>query len=131
MNKWKLPRLISNGMILAQKQKCRIWGWDVPGRKVTVSFLDEEYHTITDAEGRWQLQMREHTSGGPYVMRIYDDAGNESVIDNILIGDVWFCSGQSNMELPMERVKDKYPEEIANCDNPFIHSPVSSSSRGP
>ena len=122
MNKWKLPRLISNGMILAQKQKCRIWGWDTPGRKVTVSFLDEEYHTITDAEGRWQLQMREHTSGGPYVMRIYDDAGNESVIDNILIGDVWFCSGQSNMELPMERVKDVFPEEFIHCNTPFIRA---------
>jgi len=122
MTKWKLPRLISDGMVLQQKQRCRIWGWDAPGRKVSVSFLDEEYHTVTDAEGRWQLQMREHTSGGPYVMRIYDDAGNETVIDNILIGDVWFCSGQSNMELPMDRVKDMYPEDIINCNNPFIRS---------
>ncbi len=122
MTEWKLPRLISNGMVLAQKQKCRIWGWDAPGRKVSVSFLDKEYHTITDTEGRWQLQIQEHTSGGPYVMRIYDDAGNESVIDNVLIGDVWFCSGQSNMELPMERVKDMYPEEIINCNNPFIRT---------
>ena len=122
MTEWKLPRLISNGMVLAQKQKCRIWGWDAPGRKVSVSFLDEEYHTFTDAEGRWQLQMREHTSGGPYVMRIYDDAGNESVIENVLIGDVWFCSGQSNMELPMERVKDAFPEEFIHCNNPFIRS---------
>jgi len=122
MTDWKLPRLISDGMVLAQKQKCRIWGWDAPGRKVSVSFLDEEYHTITDTEGRWQLQIQEHASGGPYVMRIYDDAGNESVIDNVLIGDVWFCSGQSNMELPMERVKDMYPEEIINCNNPFIRT---------
>ena len=122
MTEWKLPRLISNGMVLAQKQKCRIWGWDAPGRKVSVSFLDEEYHTFTDAEGRWQLQMREHTSGGPYVMRIYDDAGNESVIENVLIGDVWFCSGQSNMELPMERVKDAFPEEFIHCNNPFIRA---------
>ena len=122
MTKWKLPRLISDGMVLAQKQKCRIWGWDAPGRKVSVSFLDDEYHTFTDAEGRWQLQMREYTSGGPYVMRIYDDAGNESVIENILIGDVWFCSGQSNMELPMERVKDMFPEDIIHCNNPFIRS---------
>ena len=122
MTEWKLPRLISSGMVLAQKQKCRIWGWDAPGRKVTVSFLDEEYHTVTDTEGRWQLQMREYTSGGPYVMRIYDAAGNESVIDDIVIGDVWFCSGQSNMELPMERVKDRYPDEIVNCNNPFIRT---------
>lgn len=122
MKEWKLPRLISNGMVLAQKQKCRIWGWDAPGRKVSVSFLGEEYRAVTDESGRWQLLLQEHTSGGPHVMRIYDDAGNESVIENILIGDVWFCSGQSNMELPMERVKDMYPEEITNCNNPFIRT---------
>ena len=122
MNKWKLPRLISDGMVLAQKQKCRLWGWDAPGRKVSVSFLGEEYHTVTDTEGRWQLQMHEHTSGGPYVMRIYDDAGNESVIENVVIGDVWFCSGQSNMELPMERVKDAFPDDIIHCNNPFIRT---------
>lgn len=122
MTKWKLPRLISDGMILQQKQKCRIWGWNAPGRKVTVLFLDKEYQTVTDGEGRWQLQIAEHTSGGPYVMKIHDDAGNESVIDNVLIGDVWFCSGQSNMELPMERVKDMYPEEVIHCNTPFIRS---------
>ena len=122
MNKWKLPRLISDGMVLAQRQKCRLWGWDAPGREVSVSFLDEEYHTVTDTEGRWQLQMHEYTSGGPYVMRIYDDAGNESVIENVLIGDVWFCSGQSNMELPMERVKDAFPDDIIHCNNPFIRT---------
>lgn len=122
MTEWKLPRLISDGMILQQKQKCRIWGWDAPGRKVSVSFLGKEYETFTDSDGRWKVLLQEHTSGGPHVMRIYDDAGNESVIENILIGDVWFCSGQSNMELPMERVKDRYPEEIVNCNNPFIRT---------
>jgi len=122
MNKWKLPRLISNGMVLAQKQKCRLWGWDAPGRKVSVSFLDEEYHTIADDTGRWQLQIHEHASGGPYVMRIFDDAGNESVIENVVIGNVWFCSGQSNMELPMERVKDMFPDELIHCNNPFIRA---------
>ena len=55
-------------------------------------------------------------------MRIYDDAGNESVIENVLVGDVWFCSGQSNMELPVERVKDAFPEEFVHCSNPFIRT---------
>jgi hypothetical protein len=54
-------------------------------------------------------------AGGPYDMQI--DAGNHITIKNILIGDVWVCSGQSNMELPMERVKDKYPAIIAAANN--------------
>ena len=122
MNKFRLPRLISDGMILQQKKKCRIWGFYEPGRKVMISFLGEEYVTSADEQGRWEVLLNESLPGGPYTMLISDDDGNEKVIDNILIGDVWFCSGQSNMELPMQRVKDKYPKEIESCDNPSIRT---------
>ena len=66
--------------------------------------------------------MQETEAGGPYAMDIRDDAGNETVIKDILVGDVWICAGQSNMELPMERVKDRYPKEIADCTNPAIRT---------
>lgn len=120
MEELKLSRLISDGMILQQRKKCKIWGFDVPGRKVMVTFLGEEYVTAADEKGNWEVELKEQDWGGPYVMLISDDAGNEKIIENILIGEVWFCSGQSNMELPMERVKDKYPEEIRACANPAI-----------
>ena len=55
-------------------------------------------------------------------MDIRDDAGNEATIEDILVGDVWICAGQSNMELPMERVKDRYPKEIEDCENPAIRT---------
>lgn len=122
MTEWKLPRLISDGMILQQKQKCRIWGRTLPAGLVRVTFLGEVYEALADKEGKWQVCLKELLPGGPYTMHICDNAGNESVIENVLIGDVWFCSGQSNMELPMERVKDAYPEEMGNCDNPFIRT---------
>lgn len=122
MEELKLSRLISDGMILQQRKKCKIWGFDVPGRKVMVSFLGEEYVTAADEKGNWEVELKEQDWGGPYVMLISDDAGNEKIIENILIGEVWFCSGQSNMELPMERVKDKYPEEIRACANPAIRT---------
>lgn len=122
MEELKLSRLISDGMILQQRKKCKIWGFDVPGRKVMVSFLGEEYVTAADEKGNWEVELKEQDWGGPYVMLISDDAGNEKIIENILIGEVWFCSGQSNMELPMERVKDKYPEEIRDCANPAIRT---------
>ena len=122
MNELQLPRLISDGMVLQKNRKCRIWGWDIPGRKVLVSFLGKEYIVITDEQGKWEVQLKENLPGGPYAMWISDDAGNEKIIEDILVGDVWFCSGQSNMELPMERVKDKYPGEIAECTNSAIRT---------
>lgn len=100
MSEWKLPRLISNGMVLQQKKRVRIWGFDKPGRKVMVAFLGEEYVALTDREGVWEIWMQETEAGGPYTMDIRDDAGNETVIKDILVGDVWICAGQSNMELP-------------------------------
>lgn len=122
MSGWKLPRLISNGMVLQQKKKVRIWGFDEPGRKVMVSFLGEEYIALTGSDGIWQVWMKETQPGGPYTMYMNDDAGNEAAITDILVGDVWICAGQSNMELPMERVKDRYPDEIACCENPAIRT---------
>ncbi len=122
MKELKLPRLISDGMILQQKKKIHIWGSDQPGRRVMVSFLGEEYVALTDENGQWEIWLGEAAYGGPYTMQISDNGGTEIVITDILIGDVWLCSGQSNMELPMERVKDRYPEEIKNCDNPAIRT---------
>lgn len=122
MNKLILPRLISDGMILQREQKCRIWGFDVPGRSIEVSFLGVCYKAVTDDEGEWMISLPELSAGGPYTMTVKDEVGNEITIDNILVGDVWFCSGQSNMELPMARVKDAYPKEVANCTNPAIRT---------
>lgn len=117
MKTLRLPRLISDGMILQQKKKARIWGWDEPGRKVTVSFRGMDYFCEADEKGAWEVLLNESEPGGPYEMRIFDDAGEERHIDDILAGDVWMCSGQSNMELPMRRVLDRYPQEPEQCGN--------------
>lgn len=122
MNKWKLPRMISDGMVLQQKKRIRIWGFDEPGRKVLVSFLGEEAVAVTDEEGLWETWLSEKEPGGPYMMYFRDDAGNETAVADVLVGDVWICAGQSNMELPMERVKDRYPEETADCANSSIRT---------
>lgn len=122
MNTLKLPRLISDGMILQQKKRVRIWGWDEPERLVTVAFLEKEYTTSVRGDGYWEIFMEGLEPSKTCEMYISDDAGNERTIKDILIGDVWLCSGQSNMELPMRRVSDKYPDEIKNCDNPCIRT---------
>lgn len=122
MNTLALPRLISDGMILQQKKKVHIWGWDEPGRKITVSFLDRAYSCEADENGGWEVFLDEQTPGGPYEMRILDSAGEERNLRDVLVGDVWMCSGQSNMELPMRRVLDRYPCEPEQCDNTFIRT---------
>ncbi len=122
MEKLKLPRLISDGMILQQKKKVRIWGEDEPGRKVTVSFLGTDYTADVNEDGAWQIFLTQMDAGGAYQMKIRDDAGEERTIQNILIGDVFMCSGQSNMELPIARVMDQYPDEIKTCTNTKIRT---------
>lgn len=115
MKALRLPRLIGDGMVLQQKKKVRIWGEDEPGRQIALSFLDKKYCGVTGADGIWELFLQESEPGGPYVMRIRDDAGEEKTVQDILVGDVWMCSGQSNMELPMRRVIDRYPQELEQC----------------
>lgn len=118
----RLPRLISDGMVLQQKKKVHIWGWDEPGLVVMVSFMGKEYTAVADEKGVFSLYMDAVSAGGPYIMEIRDAQGNERVIDDIWVGDVWICTGQSNMELPMARVKDRFPEEIKTCANRAIRT---------
>ncbi len=122
MNELRLPRLISDGMVLQQKKRVRIWGFDKPGRRVAISFLEKEYEAAVDEEEYFEIFLEGLKAGGPYRMIFRDDAGGEIRVENILIGDVWMCSGQSNMELPMMRVRDRYPKEIDDCDNDCIRT---------
>jgi sialate O-acetylesterase len=114
----KLPRLISDNMVLQRNTPIRIWGWAAPREQVRIRFMGKEYSTTTTPEKTWTLTLPAVKAGGPYDMDI--DASNHLTIKNILIGDVWVCSGQSNMELPMERVKEKYPQVIAQSKNDVI-----------
>lgn len=114
----RLPRLIGNNMVLQRDAPLRIWGWAAPGEAVQVDFIQQQFHTTTGSNGKWAITIPPQKAGGPYDMRI--SGSNILQLDNILIGDVWLCSGQSNMELSMERLKDKYPQLIATASNPQI-----------
>lgn len=112
-----LPRLIRDGMVLRRGEKVNIWGFAPPGEKIEVAFLKEEKETVTGKDGKWVVSFYDLLPGGPYEMIITSDSGEEVVLKDILIGDVWISSGQSNMELPMNRVRDRYPEDFADCTN--------------
>ncbi len=114
----KLPRLISDNMVLQRDAKLTVWGWASPGEKVSVQFNNKTYSAATGADSTWKVTLPAQKAGGPYDMEV--KGSNQILIKNILIGDVWVCSGQSNMELPMERVKEKYAAVIAQSANPAI-----------
>jgi len=114
----KLPRLISDGVVFQRDIKLKVWGWASAKEDVSLLFKDKVYKTSADENGRWELSIPNQPSGGPFEMTF--KGKNEITIHNILFGDVWVCSGQSNMELTMDRVKDKYGSVIANSENANI-----------
>ncbi|MBC6992389.1 sialate O-acetylesterase [Hymenobacter sp. BT491] len=114
----RLPRLISDGMILQRDAKVSIWGWAAAGEAVTVKFSGQTYRATTGPDGKWTIALPALKAGGPYEMNL--DASNHLTVKDILVGDVWVCSGQSNMETPMSRVRDRYPDAVAQANNPMI-----------
>ena len=113
--KIKLPTLVSDGMVFQRNQKLNIWGKADANEKVEVKFLNKNYKTSADQNGNWKIVLPEQKAGGPYTMII-----NEITLKDILIGDVYLASGQSNMELPMRRLTPLYADEIKNADNQNI-----------
>lgn len=116
----RLPKLISDGMILQRDAKVSVWGWADSGENVKLTIDENSYITQADENGDWKIVLKKHAAGGPYNMVL--TASNRVEIKNILFGDVWLCSGQSNMELPMRRVKPLYEEEIRSANNPNIRT---------
>ena len=111
----KLPRLISDGMILQRETPVKIWGWASKNETIILKFQGQSYKTKADKTGSWKIELPAQTAGGPHTMEI-----NKIVLKNILFGDVWLCSGQSNMELPISRVLDLYRDEVKDVSNDNI-----------
>ncbi len=114
----RLPKLVGDGMVLQRETPVNIWGWAAAGEKVTLRFNNLSFHTETLPDGKWQITLPPQKAGGPFEIEIL--ASNKLVLKDILFGDVWLCSGQSNMEYPMNRLADKYAAEIAGCENSNI-----------
>jgi sialate O-acetylesterase len=118
MSQVRLPRLISDGMVLQRDADVRIWGWASKGEKVSVRFVGSSSTTTASDNGEWSVVLAKQRAGGPYQMQII--ASNSVTISDVMIGDVWVCSGQSNMELSMTRAQPLYGREIAESTNPSI-----------
>ena len=100
--KVELPSIISDNMVLQQNADVALWGWTEPGRKVKVSasWTKKTASVVAGEDGKFMVRIPTVAAGGPYTLTFND--GDKTVLSNILLGEVWFCSGQSNMEMPME-----------------------------
>lgn len=115
----RLPDLIGDRMVLQRDTELKIWGWADLGEKVTVRFHGEHYYTEAGADGKWLVTLPAQQAGGPFLMEI-----NEIIIRDILIGDVWLCSGQSNMETPIARLTDRFAEINVSNNHMIRHFKV-------
>jgi sialate O-acetylesterase len=120
----KLPALISDNMVLQQGRQVAIWGTADAGEQVTVSMGEQKQTATADSNGKWQVELGPLKQGGPFEMTV---AGKNTItIHNVLVGEVWVCSGQSNMEFAVWNhgvfggVKNA-EEEVAAANYPMIH----------
>ena len=104
-----LPRLLSDGCVLQRRKSIHIWGWDTPGVRVTAKLDGVVGNVETSDNGRFDIYLPAREGGGPYDLTVSDSEGDSITVKDVMIGIVWFCSGQSNMEFPGARVADKYP----------------------
>ena len=100
-----LADIFGSNMVLQRESNVRIWGKSDTAKsniKVTTSWDKKAYSTVADSEGRWEVEVVTPKAGGPYTVVVEEKKGERVVLDNVLIGEVWICSGQSNMEMPMK-----------------------------
>jgi sialate O-acetylesterase len=95
-----LPKFFSNHMVLQRDAPITIYGWADAGKTVKINFNNKNLETKANAKGEWTIDFRAQKEGGPYKMTIVE--GNEIILEDIYVGDVWFCSGQSNMGWKLE-----------------------------
>lgn len=114
----RLPRIVRDSMVLQRDVPVNIWGWAGANEKLAVRFNNKLYKTKASAAGKWQVQLPPTKAGGPYAIDIM--ASNTIHLRDILFGDVWFCSGQSNMVHQLELHNITYAKDIAEANYPQI-----------
>ena len=113
----RLPHVFGSHMVLQQEKPLTIWGWATPGETVTVQFDKATQTTKANGKGEWKVVLPAMKAGGPYMLTV---SGSSTVtFDDVMIGEVWLCSGQSNMEFGLGMANNA-KEEIANANHPGI-----------
>jgi sialate O-acetylesterase len=100
----KLPAIFGDHMVMQQGQANRVWGWAAPGEEVTVALADQRHTATTGDDGNWKVTLDPLSAGGPHELTV--TGKNTITYGDVLVGEVWVCSGQSNMEWPVQQAKD-------------------------
>ena len=122
----RLPNLLSDHAVLQRGGPIHVWGWATPGAKLTISFHDQTLHAAANDLGEWTANLMPEDAGGPYVLTINGGADEgKKVVADVMVGDVWIASGQSNMEMPLRGFPptafvQNAEQEIAAADNPML-----------
>ncbi|MBN2295926.1 MAG: sialate O-acetylesterase [Pirellulales bacterium] len=115
----KLPAVVGDHMVLQQSRPVPLWGWTQPGNEVTVSIAGQTVKAKPDDKGRWQVELAPMKAGGPFELVVSDASGDKKTIHDVMVGEVWVCSGQSNMEFSLSRANNSQ-EEIKNANYPKL-----------
>ena len=120
----KLPSVFQSNMVLQRGMKAPVWGWAAPGEKVSVEFNGVTVNTVATSKGDWKTAVVTGKAGGPFTFSVSGKSAsgektNQISLDNVMVGDVWICSGQSNMEMGIG-VANNPKEEIAAANYPGI-----------
>lgn len=113
----RLSPIFTDNMVLQRDSPIRIWGWAEEGEEVRINFNGEAMTVLASDKGEWKTELKPMTHGGPYKLIV--QGSNKIELDNIMIGDVWICSGQSNMYFPLKGTNNA-EYEIANANFPEI-----------
>ncbi len=126
MSSLSLPRLLTDGAVFQKDKPINVWGLDDAGLKVECSLLNSDdsvaatANCVADKEGHFNMTLPAFEAGRVFVLKVKDEEGNEVIVKDIITGAVWFSSGQSNMDLTFDRLRDNYPDVIAASENDKI-----------
>ena len=110
--KIQLPQLFQSGMVVQRGKPIPVWGKADPQEQIVIRWQKKQYTTTADEQGKWRIDLPKTKAGGPYTLTI-----GEHELTDVLVGDVWLCSGQSNIDVHIERVYPQYVDEIDHFDN--------------
>lgn len=113
----RLPKIFGSHMVLQQGKPIQLWGWANPGETATAQIGEAKQSATANDKGEWKISLPAMKAGGPHTLKVV--GSNELVLDDVMIGEVWLCSGQSNMEMGMKMFHIS-PQEIAEANHPGI-----------
>jgi len=114
-----LPLMFSDGAVVQRDRPLPVWGWATPGAKVEIAFDGRSAKATAARDGAWRIELPAHAAGGPFVLQVRERGGDSVTVRDVLVGDVWLASGQSNMEWPVEQAQDA-ANEIARANDTGI-----------